>query len=58
MGALPSTGIPYVLVNGVVVVKDSKVQKVFPSKPIRFPVLASGRLDQIEIVPRTFDPNQ
>jgi len=58
MGALPSTGIPYVLVNGVVVVKDSVVQKVFPGKPIRFPVMEKGRLDQISIEPRTFDPNQ
>ena len=58
MGALPSTGIPYVLVNGVVVVKDSVVQKVFPGKPIRFPVQEKGRLDQISIEPRTFDPNQ
>ena len=58
MGALPSTGIPYVLVNGVVVVKDSTVQKVFPGKPIRFPVMEKGRLDQIEIEPRVFDPNQ
>jgi N-acyl-D-glutamate deacylase len=57
-GALPSTGIPYVLVNGVVVVKDSKVQKVFPGKPIRFPVMEKGRLDQISIEPRIFDPNQ
>jgi N-acyl-D-aspartate/D-glutamate deacylase len=57
-GALPSTGIPYVLVNGVVVVKDSTVQKVFPGKPIRFPVLATGRLDQISIEPRKFEPNQ
>ena len=57
-GALPSTGIPYVLVNGVVVVKDSTVQKVFPGKPIRFPVQEKGRLDQISIEPRTFDPNQ
>ena len=57
-GALPSTGIPYVLVNGVVVVKDSTVLKVFPGKPIRFPVLATGRLDQISIEPRMFDPNQ
>ena len=57
-GALPSTGIPYVLVNGVVVVKDSTVQKVFPGKPIRFPVMEKGRLDQIEIEPRVFDPNQ
>jgi hypothetical protein len=58
MGALPSTGIPYVLVNGVVVVKDSKVQKVFPGKPIRFPVQPTGRLDQITIEPREFEPNQ
>ena len=58
MGALPSTGIPYVLVNGVVVVKDSTVQKVFPGKPIRFPVLETGRLDQISIEPREFEPNQ
>jgi N-acyl-D-glutamate deacylase len=58
MGALPSTGIPYVLVNGVVVVKDSVVQKVFPGKPIRFPVMEKGRLDQISIEPRVFDPNQ
>jgi N-acyl-D-glutamate deacylase len=58
MGAIPSTGIPYVLVNGVVVVKDSVVQKVFPGKPIRFPVMEKGRLDQISIEPRTFDPNQ
>jgi N-acyl-D-glutamate deacylase len=57
-GALPSTGIPYVLVNGVVVVKDSVVQKVFPGKPIRFPVQEKGRLDQITIEPREFDPNQ
>ncbi|MGB5317135.1 MAG: amidohydrolase family protein, partial [Robiginitalea sp.] len=36
MGTLPSTGIPYVIVNGTVVVKDSKVLKdVFPGQPIR-----------------------
>ena len=58
MGALPSTGIPFVLVNGVVVVKDSVVQEVFPGKPIRFPVQEKGRLDQITIEPREFDPNQ
>jgi len=35
-GGLPSAGIPYVLVNGVLVVKDSKVvENVFPGKPIR-----------------------
>jgi len=58
MGALPTTGMPYVLVNGVMVVKDSKVQKVFPGKPIRFPVLATGRLEQMSIEPRKFEPNQ
>ena len=35
-GGLPSSGIPYVVVNGTVVVKDSKVLKdVFPGQPIR-----------------------
>ncbi len=39
-GALPSTGIPYVIVNGTVVVKDSKVLKgVNPGQPIRLPVM-------------------
>ena len=34
-GGLPSTGIPYVLVNGTVMVRDSKaVDGVFPGKPI------------------------
>lgn len=37
--ALPTTGIPYVIVNGTIVVKDSKVLKnVFPGKPVRLPV--------------------
>jgi len=37
--ALPTTGIPYVIVNGTIVVKDSKVQKnVFAGKPVRLPV--------------------
>ena len=58
MGAIASTGIPYVLVNGVIVVKDSEVLKVFPGKPIRFPVQEKGKIDEIEIEPRLFDPNQ
>jgi N-acyl-D-aspartate/D-glutamate deacylase len=38
-GGLASTGIPYVVVNGTIVVKDSKVLKdVFPGKPIRLPI--------------------
>ena len=32
---LPSTGIPYVIVNGTIVVKDSKVQRVTPGVAIR-----------------------
>ena len=37
--ALPTTGVPYVIVNGTVVVKESKVLKdVFPGRPIRLPV--------------------
>jgi N-acyl-D-aspartate/D-glutamate deacylase len=39
-GGLASTGIPYVIVNGTVVVKDSKVKKgVFPGKPVRRPII-------------------
>jgi N-acyl-D-glutamate deacylase len=39
-GGLPSTGIPYVIVNGTVVVKDSEVLKdVYPGQPIRNAVL-------------------
>jgi N-acyl-D-glutamate deacylase len=35
-GGLPSTGIPHVVVNGTIVVKDSEVlQGVYPGKPIR-----------------------
>jgi len=40
---LPSTGLPYVIVNGTIVVKDSKVLPVKPGKPIRFPVEEKGR---------------
>jgi N-acyl-D-glutamate deacylase len=37
-GGLPSTGIPYVVVNGTIVVKDSKVLKgVYPGQAIRRP---------------------
>jgi N-acyl-D-amino-acid deacylase len=41
---LPTTGIPYVLVNGVVVVDDSKVlEGVTPGQPIRYPLETEGR---------------
>ena len=40
-GALPSSGIPFVIVNGVIVMKNSVVlQGVYPGKPIRNPVKA------------------
>jgi hypothetical protein len=43
-GTLPTTGIPYVLVNGTIVVKDSRVlPDVYPGQPIRFPVEEKGR---------------
>jgi len=46
---LPSTGIPYVLVNGVIMVKDSKVQNgVFPGQSIRYPVEENGRWVPLE----------
>jgi N-acyl-D-glutamate deacylase len=42
-GGLPSTGIPYVIVNGTIVVNDSKVLKdVYPGQPIRLPVMTSS----------------
>ncbi|WP_145975870.1 hypothetical protein [Ruegeria atlantica] len=42
---LPSEGIPYVLVNGTLVVKNSEVQRdVCAGQPIRFPIEEIGRL--------------
>ena len=47
-GTLPSTGIPYVVVNGTIVVKDSKVLKgVNPGQPIRFEPQAKSRFEPI-----------
>jgi len=41
-GGLPSTGIPFVVVNGTIVVKDSKVlDGVFLGQAIRGPVRSS-----------------
>lgn len=39
----PSTGIPYVIVNGQLVVDDSTVQKIMAGQPIRYPVEDKGR---------------
>jgi hypothetical protein len=47
-GTLPSTGIPYVVVSGTIVVKDSKVLKdVNPGQPIRFEPEAKGRFEPL-----------
>ena len=47
---LPSTGIPYVIVNGTIVVKDSKVLKdVNPGQPIRYPEESKGRFEPVEV---------
>jgi hypothetical protein len=44
----PSTGIPYVLVNGRIMVRDSKVvDGVFPGQPIRFEPEATGRFEPL-----------
>jgi hypothetical protein len=50
-GATPSTGIPYVLVNGVIVVKDSKCMPddVNPGQPIRFEPVTESKLVPLSI---------
>jgi len=46
---LPSTGIPYVLVNGTVMVRDSKVVNgVYPGQPVRYPVEEKGRWEPLK----------
>ena len=46
---LPSTGIPYVLVNGVVMVRDSTVvDDIYPGQPIRYPVESKGRFQPLK----------
>lgn len=46
---IPTTGIPFVVVNGVIVVKDSEVLTAKPGQPIRFPVEDKGRFEPIEV---------
>ena len=46
---LPSTGIPFVLVNGVIIVKDSKVQdNLYPGQQIRYPIEEKGKWINLE----------
>jgi N-acyl-D-glutamate deacylase len=46
---IPTTGIPYVVVNGTIVVKDSEVLPVKPGQEIRFPVEPKGRFEPIAV---------
>ena len=46
---IPTTGIPYVLVNGTIVVKDSEVLPVKPGQEVRFPVESKGRFEPIAV---------
>ena len=49
-GTLPTTGIPYVIVNGTVVVRDSKVLKgVNPGQPIRFPKQEESLFEPLDV---------
>ena len=40
---------PYVIVNGTIVVKDSEVLPVKPGQPIRYPVEEKGRFEPASI---------
>ena len=45
----PSTGIPYMLVNGTVMVRDSEVVSgVYPGQAVRYPVEPQGRFEPLE----------
>ena len=46
---LPPVGIPYVIVNGTIVVKEGEVLPVKPGQPIRFPVVAEGRHKPLDV---------
>ncbi len=45
---IPTTGIPYVIVNGVTVVKNSEVLPVKAGQEIRFPIESKGRFTPID----------
>jgi len=45
---LPPVGIPYVIVNGTIVVDKGKVLPVKPGQSIRFPVEAKGRFEPLD----------
>lgn len=45
----PTSGIPYVIVSGKMVVKNSEFQKVWAGQPIRFPVEEKRRFEPITV---------
>ncbi|WP_340112721.1 amidohydrolase family protein [Maribellus mangrovi] len=49
-GTLPSTGIPHVIVNGIIVMRDSEPLKRFDAgQPIRFEVQGKGKFEPLTI---------
>lgn len=46
---LPSAGIPYVIVNGTIALKNGKVVSVNSGQPIRYPVESKGRFEPVEV---------
>jgi len=46
---LPPVGIPYVIVNGTIALKDGQVLDVNPGQPIRYPVEPKGRFVPVEV---------
>ena len=49
-GTLPTTGIPYVIVNDTVVIRDSVVLKaVNPGQPIHFPIEEAPRFEPLSV---------
>jgi len=46
---LPPVGIPYVIVNGTIVVKEGRVLPAKPGQPIRFPVESKGRFQPVQV---------
>jgi hypothetical protein len=45
---LPSKSIPWIILNGTIVVRNSEVQHVLAGPPIRFPVEAKGHFEAVE----------
>ncbi|UCF21692.1 MAG: amidohydrolase family protein [Gemmatimonadota bacterium] len=46
---LPPAGIPYVIVNGTIVVMEGEVLPVKPGQPIRFPTEPKGRFQALDL---------